>query len=249
VGLLVRAVTPLVELVFPGGCAGCGGSGVLTACEVCLAELRRAPVPTRPTPAPPGLPPCVTGGGYDGPRRELLLAYKERGRRGLARPLGYSLAAAVLAGFAASVRPQATVLVPVPATAAAVRERHGDHMWLLARYAARRLREAGWPVLLAAPLRARPKADSTRLDRQARASAARYAFAPRPPRLRALQAATVAGARVVLLDDVVTTGATLAAVAVTLAAYGVPVEGAATVAATRLRCGLPDRFGGPGMPS
>jgi len=55
--------------------------------------------------------------------------------------------------------------------------------------------------------------------------------------VRALGAASEGGAAVILLDDVLTTGATLAAVAARLAERGVPVAFAATIAATRLRAG------------
>ena len=45
----------------PAGCAGCGAPGRLL-CPACTAVLIEAPGPARPTPAPPGLPACLTGG-------------------------------------------------------------------------------------------------------------------------------------------------------------------------------------------
>jgi predicted amidophosphoribosyltransferase len=174
----------------------------------------------------------VAGGDYDSPLRELILAYKEHGRRGLAAPLGDRLAAVVRAGWPAS---GPLALVPVPATAAAIRARHGDHMLRLARRAALHLRAAGIPTVVASPLRALPRADSAHLDREQRAAAARTAFAVRwrsPVRVAALASAADAGA-VVLVDDVLTTGATLAAAAELLLDVGVPVTFAATLAATR----------------
>jgi predicted amidophosphoribosyltransferase len=176
-----------------------------------------------------GLPPCVALGDYGGPLRELILAYKERGRRGLSAPLGDALAAVVLS----SVGVRAPLaLVPVPDTAAAARARHGDHMLRLARRAARCLRRCGLPAFVCSPLRARPRVDSVHLDRTGRARAARDAFVPRPRRMAALRAA---GLPVVVVDDVLTTGATVAAVAGRLAAEGVPVVYAAVLAATRRR--------------
>jgi predicted amidophosphoribosyltransferase len=162
--------------------------------------------------------------------RELILAYKERGRRTLAAPLGDALAAVIFSGVRAAPGP--LVLVPVPATAAARRARHGDHMQWLARRTATRLRSWGRPTVLATPLRARPRVDSAGLDRDTRAEAAQNAFAGRAPRLAALRAL---GAPVILLDDVVTTGATLAAAATCLAEAGVAVRLAAVLAATELR--------------
>jgi predicted amidophosphoribosyltransferase len=196
--------------------------------------LAEPPESRRPRPAPAGLPACVAGGDYDGALRELILAYKERGRRGLWRPLGDRLADVVAAGWP---EPGPVALVPIPATAAAIRARHGDHMRSLARRAARTLAGAGRRVVVTSPLRALPKVDSAHLDREQRAAAAHGSFALRwrsPVRLAALASVADAGA-VVLVDDVLTTGATLASASALLAQAGVAVTFAATLAATRRR--------------
>jgi predicted amidophosphoribosyltransferase len=230
-----RALAALVDLFLPTDCAGCGRLDVRSGiCVSCVNALSKAPAPTRPTPAPGGLPPCVAGGDYDGPLRELILAYKERGRRGLAAPLGDTLASIVATGLP-SARSTAVVLVPVPATAAAARARWGDHMLRLARRAGERLQAMGHPAAIATALRARPRADSAHLDRHQRAMTARDAFRVRRQRVQWLRAAVGAGARVVLIDDVLTTGSTLAAVAGRLTEIGIDVSFAATLAATRLR--------------
>jgi predicted amidophosphoribosyltransferase len=224
----------LLDLVLPGGCAGCGAATAdrTGICVSCAAALAQPPEPRRPRPAPPGLPACVAGGDYDGSLRELILAYKERGRRSLARPLGDRLAEVVAAGWP---EPGPLALVPVPATAAAMRARYGDHMLRLARQAARALSASGRPAVVASPLRALPRADSSHLDREQRAAAAREGFAVRwrsGVRLAALASVGDSGA-VVLVDDILTTGATLGAVAGQLLRVGVPVTFAATLAATR----------------
>jgi predicted amidophosphoribosyltransferase len=251
----------LTDLVLPAECAGCRATrvplryGVCASCAAVLEAL--SPGPVRPTPAPVGLPDCVALGPYRGALREALLAYKERGRHGLARPLGLLLAEVVAAavtdpplasagapgpsGNPAGTRwpggtggPRPVLLVPVPATARAVRDRHGDHLRRLARHAAGRLRRAGWPVAVARPLRALPRQDSTALDSAGRAAAALAAFRLRPERLPALRRSADRAA-VVVLDDIVTTGVTLTAVSRLLSGAGVPVHAAAVLAATARR--------------
>jgi predicted amidophosphoribosyltransferase len=179
----------------------------------------------------------VALGGYEGVLRDLVLAYKERGRHTLARPLGDLLAGAVCAGLLGTGYPTGTpaLLVPVPDTAVAARQRHGDHMLRLARRAVVRLNESGWPAGLAAPLAARPRADSAGLSVAARAAGAAQAFAPRPNELSRLARAVRRGAVVIAVDDILTTGATLTAVAGRLRAGGVAVPLAVVLAATRRR--------------
>ncbi|MFI6262069.1 ComF family protein [Micromonospora sp. NPDC051006] len=219
--------------MLPADCAGCRQRrpglryGVCPECVAVLDAL--SPHPVRPTPAPSGLPPCFALGPYAGPLREALLAYKEHGRHGLARPCSlYALLAEVVAGAVGPVRPVA--LVPVPDTGAAARVRYGDHLDRLARVCADRLRRAGWPVRVLRPLRALPRPDSVTLDSAGRAAAAEAAFRPRRVGRRTADAAAL-----VLLDDIVTTGVTLAAAARTLrATVGSPTV-AAVLAATEKR--------------
>ncbi|MCW3814709.1 ComF family protein [Micromonospora sp. DR5-3] len=212
--------------MLPAGCTGCGErvpglrQGFCPGCVDELTALR--PAPTRPDPAPPDLPPCVALGPYAGALREGLLAYKERGRHGLVRPLG-----ALLAEVVGSARP--VTLVPVPDTARAARARYGDHLDRLTRHAAARLRAAGWPGRVLRPPRALPRPDSVALDSAGRAAAADAAF-----RLRRADGGRVDGP-VVLLDDIVTTGATLAAVSRILHRAGMTPKAAAVLAATQKR--------------
>jgi len=225
----------LADLLLPAECAGCLAArtplryGVCAACVSALEALR--PRAVRPSPAPPGLPACVALGGYDGQLREALLSYKERGRHGLARPLGLLLAE-VVATTVGQRRP--VLLVPVPATARAARTRHGDHLRRLARHAAGGLRRAGWPVEVGRPLIALPRPDSVALDAVGRSTAAASAFRLRPGRVAALRR-SAAGRGGGVLDDNAATRSTMAALNRPLAGGGVTVHAAAVLAATRRR--------------
>ncbi|MFC0007431.1 ComF family protein [Micromonospora siamensis] len=221
--------------MLPTGCAGCGERvpGIRRGvCPSCVAELESLrPGPARPTPAPPGLPPCAALGPYAGALRATLLAYKEQGRHGLARPLG-GLLAEVVAAAVDGDRP--VLLVPVPDTAAAARARYGDHLAGLARHAAARLTAAGWRVRVDRPLRALPRPDSVTLDSAGRAEAAAAAFRPRSTwwPVGSGRRDAAGDPVVVLLDDILTTGATLAAASTVLTATGRSPAVAAVLAAT-----------------
>ena len=153
------------------------------------------PYETAPTPTPYGLPTCVALGPYDGVLRELVLAYKDRGRHRLARPLAVHLARGVAACAVRLGNPPGSpvVVIPVPSTAAAARQRHGDHMRRLARQTVRTLNGLGWPAAMVVAAAARPRADSAHLTAADRAAAARDAFRTRPGPARRVAAAVAAG--------------------------------------------------------
>ena len=209
----------LLDLVLPRDCAGCRRPG-RTLCTDCRAELG-LPRPHRPDPCPAGLPPLVAAAAYDGVVRAALLAHKERGRLGLAGPLGAALAGAVRR----LDPPSGVVLVPVPSSPAAVRERGQDHARRLAVAAARRLPSVPARALLLPARRVADQSGLTSAQRAANLSGA----------LRARR--RLDGLPVVVVDDVVTTGATLAEAARALREAGADVVGAAVVGATARRRG------------
>jgi predicted amidophosphoribosyltransferase len=245
----------LADLVLPTACAGCGAERVPLrsgACAVCVTALSAlTPYRTAPVPPPRGMPPCVAAGPYGGALRGMLLAYKEKGRHRLAWPLG-----ALLAGAVAAVAPDRgcpVLVVPVPSTGRAARERHGDHMARLAAHAVRRLRAAGWQADVTQPLRAAPRPDSASLDAAGRLAAAESSLRIRPTRIRVPRRGPTMRRTLVVVDDIVTTGATLAAVTTRLREADMQVTGAAVLAATGLRrasrCGPADPVpGGPPGP-
>ncbi|WP_250001019.1 ComF family protein [Actinoplanes sp. M2I2] len=237
----------LADLVLPAPCAGCEAERVplrYGVCALCAARLEALRCfRTAPDPMPPGLPSCVAVGAYEGALRGALLAYKERGRHRLAEPLGRLLATAVAA---LAPRGLPVTLVPVPSTAAAARERHGDHMLRLATHAARRLREAGWEAGISRRLEALPRPDSTSLSVADRRAAAEDSLRIRRARIGIPRRVAARKGTLVVVDDIVTTGATLAAVTRRLEEAKMQVDGAAVLAATRLR--RPSAAGFAGFP-
>jgi len=195
------------------------------------------------------MPPTYAVAPYAGVPRQLLLAHKERGRRSLAVPLGSALAAAVRAVVPEAAHPVPLVLVPVPSTATAVRTRGRDPTLALAAAAARALGRSGATVVPALR-QGRRVADQAELDSAGRA--ANLAGALHVPVRRR---AGLAGRQVVVVDDLVTTGATLVEATRALWCAGADVVGAAVVAATvrhrtgrhrsgRHRTGVPPGEGG-----
>jgi predicted amidophosphoribosyltransferase len=224
-------LTALLDLILPPRCAGCGVPRSVV-CPACTARLRGLPAPRPPDPCPPDLPPCWSAGDYDGVTRRLLLGYKERGRTALAPALGDALAGVL--GSAVEVSAAGAVVVPVPSARAACRSRGHDPVGRVAAIAVRRLRAAGMPVTLAPILAQRRRvADQAGLSAAQRAANLTEAFQvlPRPRR----PAGAGSGLAVALVDDIVTTGATLAEAARALRHAGYDVRLAATVAATRRR--------------
>ncbi|MGI5245323.1 ComF family protein [Dactylosporangium sp. CA-139066] len=222
----------LVDLVLPATCAGCDEPSVRALCEPCRVALAEArPQRTRPDPEPAGLPPTYALAAYAGALRRAIVQYKEENRHELTGALGELLARVA----ARAVPAGPVVLVPVPATAAAIRRRHGDHMLRLVRGTARVLPGAA----IARPLRALPKAeDSAQLSAVERTRAARHAFAVHRGRIATLREhLRRSGAAVVLVDDIVTTGVTLAAAGGALAEAGIAVHRTAVLAATQRRRG------------
>ncbi|MEO7982095.1 MAG: ComF family protein [Sporichthyaceae bacterium] len=229
-GAVLTVLRSLLDLVLPATCAGCGAAET-SWCPDCATTLRGPARRAAPDPGPADLPPTWAVAGYAGAVRAAVVAHKEHGVLALTRPLGAALAlavraAAVRSGAVPDGRPLA--LVPAPSRAAAVRERGRDPTLRLAEAAAAVLRGDGRPVVVAPVLRMRRSArDQAGLGRGARA--ANLAGAVRVARG---SRARLRDHAVLLVDDVVTTGATLAECATVLRDDGSLVAAAAVVAAT-----------------
>jgi predicted amidophosphoribosyltransferase len=202
----------LLDLIVPQRCAGCARPATAW-CAWCARSLG-APRPV----SRPGLPEAYALADYRGPARRAVLAYKERGRRDLASHLGAALAAGI-----PSIRAGPVTLVPAPSRPAAARSRGGQHMTTVARRCAAHLPAA--TVVAALRLDGRA-ADSVGLDAGARAANLLGRLRPDerhpPPR----------DAPVILLDDVITTGATATACTTALASIDVRVAAVLALTAT-----------------
>ncbi|WNM35505.1 ComF family protein [Streptomyces sp. Li-HN-5-11] len=224
----------LTDLVLPAECGGCGRPRTVL-CPQCRAALSgAAPRRVRPAPEPPGLPAVHAAAPYADEVRAALLAHKERGALALAGPLGTALAGAVRAGLRAAaaraadgvgVRGRAdrpVLLVPVPSARRAVRARGHDPARRIALAAAGELRRSGTPAQALAVLRQRRAvADQSGLDSRQRLVNVAGALEVAVGGARLLL-----GGPVVLVDDLMTTGASLAesARAVTAAVYTEPAR-------------------------
>lgn len=209
VSLIRAASEQALALVLPTSCAGCD-AGDVTLCERCRAMLR-ADVAHR-----------VIDGGvrvssalpFEGVPARVLRALKEEGRTPLARPLGVALAAAVAGVIGDGDGDGSALLVPVPSSRAALRRRGFRATELL-------IRRAGLHGVRAL-ITDGAASDQRGLGRAERAENV----------AGTMRAHGVAGRTVVIVDDVVTTGATLSEAARALEAAGAHVLGAATVAST-----------------
>ena len=209
----------LLDLLLPPACAGCGRSGALF-CSDCLSRLRppfdvrdRFVAPDAGIVVGDALLLAVAAFAYEGPMRRALWALKYSGASRLAPPLA-DAALPTLRSLLLVAGPGA-VLVPVPVHAERRAVRGYNQAELLGRGLSRR---SGLP-LSAVLERTRPTTKQHRLNRVARLNNLRGAFAvvSRPP------------ATVILVDDIITTTATLEACASVLrdagcqAVYGLAV--------------------------
>jgi ComF family protein len=225
---LATAADRALDLALPGTCAGCGREGA-PLCRDCrpALDVRLGADPGVPIGLPADLPAPLLQlewcAPFTGVTRRALHALKYAGDRRLAAPLGEAMAARWARAGAGG-----QVLVPVPASPDRVRDRGYDQAELLAAAAARRLAMPTARLLE----RTRRTAAQFDLDRAARAANLDAAFrvAPGVPvRERRL----LADQWIVLVDDVVTTGATLAACATALLDDGALAVSALTAARER----------------
>ncbi|SEL95746.1 ComF family protein [Rhodococcus maanshanensis] len=215
----------LVDLILPRECGGCGVAGT-DWCDRCRAELSADPVRLAPR-FDPGVPAWALG-RYTGPRRGAVIAAKERGRRDLARPLGHALAGAVRRlrelGEIDPSELAALALVPAPTRARAARARGGDPVTRAVLAAASALSPE--PVAVVPMLKfARGVQDSVGLSARSRIENLSGRIIATPG------SRTGRSSCVVLVDDVLTTGATVSESVRVLAGSGVRVDAVLVIGA------------------
>lgn len=220
------------DLFLGSTCAACGRPG-RALCRPCAEGLPTDGFPAWPTPTPAGLVVPVAAGEYAGALEAMVNAHKEHQVFALARPLGDVLAGAVrrLLELQDDAVPR-VLMVPVPSRSATVRRRGHDPMLRVSRRAAARLRRTGVDALVGALLRpTRRVADQAGLGASDRAANLSGAF-------RCVRGRAPTDVPTVVVDDVITTGATAREAQRALEAAGLRVAGIAAVAATRRRTGL-----------
>ncbi len=227
----------LLDALAPALCVLCRGppGGLPWLCQPCAASLTllRAPLclrcgAPRPVPAPlcancPEWPPLLhavrSAAPHAGAAKEIVHALKYGNNLAAGRPLGH-LAAAAAAGLPL---PGDAVVVPVPLHAARRRRRGFNQAEEIARLVAR---ELGLPLRPRWLYRIRGDLAAAMRSRAGRWRAVRGAFRAKP---------AVKGRTVLLVDDVLTTGSTLAACTKALSRRG--ALGVWAVTATRALAG------------
>ena len=209
-----EVVAAVVGAVLPGRCPGCGRAAE-PVCAACAATMRRPPRLA----APPLVDGWVAAFRYEGVARELVARVKYRNERAALPWLTAAMAAALTERYPSGFGRDPVVVTWAPASAGRRRASGFDHGELLARGVAERL---GFPA-------ARLITRGPGLPQTGRTRAARR---PGPP-LRPVGIGA-GGRLVVLVDDVVTTGATLSMAAAALRRAGA-VRVVALTAAAALR--------------
>lgn len=222
----------LLDVIYPPVCLVCGDRPREPFCEACRRAVRPLSPPFCSRCGSAAVPSgqkicaaCETGGDppfqwlqaagqYAGPLREAIHLLKYRGKTALAGPLGQMLVASCLSTSSRLLAITGPAgfdrVVPVPLHPARWRQRGFNQSELLARVV---MREHGWPVDTTGLRRTRRTAPQVGLSANQRAANIQGAFAPRTPD-------HFTGQSVLLIDDVLTTTATVREAARTLREAG-----------------------------
>jgi len=215
-GCLGMWLKAIVEALYPTRCAGCDFPGELIcdACHAAIGDMRPQMACTR-CGAPYGAMTCtecwdstfafsqaICVGSLERPLSRVVTMYKDAMEVRLA-----PIVAELLSDALRSFRPWAEALVPIPASSKAISRRGFDHVDLIAEHLA-----SAWRIPAIRALRMTAISDQRRLGREARRVNITEAIRTYP--------GIEVPDRVLVLDDVITTGATADAAASVLMAQG-----------------------------
>lgn len=222
---LLAPLQGLVDLVLPPRCAGCGVivDGDDRFCANCFNQLVfmgppqcaccGVPLPHEADAAarcgacladPPAFTRARAALAYGGPARQVVLALKHGRRLHLARLMARAMLRA------AGSLPDDAVIVPVPSHAFRLWQRGFNQAAEIARQISQ---QSGRPLAVDALARIKPTPSTKGLTRQARIRNVQGAFKVSRPQ-------AITGRAIVLIDDVMTTGATVSACAAKLTKAG-----------------------------
>lgn len=211
-------VDALLDLVLPLQCGGCGAPSTRW-CDGCASALTVGPdEPHILTPrVDPGVPVFALG-RYAGPRRQAIVALKEHGRRDLAGPLARALALGIHRLTAWGILGEPLTVVPAPSRRSAARRRGGDPVLRVARRATAANPDHGVAPVLHTTAGVRDSVGLSSTAREHNIAGRVRITGPAP------------SGDVLLVDDIITTGATAREAVRVLSAAGARVSAVLTVA-------------------
>lgn len=190
----------LLDFFMPALCAACGGTGGVLCCR-CAASIATGEALVIGSRG--GVPPTLALGPYEGALRDTILALKFRGARCAGAQLGKWIAQRIFWPF--------ELVIPVPLHAQRLRERGYNQAALIARSVAAASKVRYLEEAITRRRSTVPQSSLGLVERRENVEGAFGAFH---------RVGAVRGYRVLVVDDVVTTGATVAACASVLRAAG-----------------------------